>query len=193
MNIAGIILAGGASRRMGRPKPLLTIGDETFADRLIRVLSTVCQPVVLVLGHQAEAIRAGVRRLDEVWVTVNADPERGQLSSLQTGLRAVPAAHEAAMFVPVDYPAVSEQTVARLAEAIRHAPLAIPRFGGRNGHPVCVRREIVEELLALPVEGQAREVIHRRHELARFIECDDPGIVNDIDEPADYQRLAERR
>ena len=82
--IAGIILAAGASSRMGTPKALLDYRGETFLDRLIRVLGAVCDPVIVVLGYHAEQIRAGVN--GRVQFVVNPTPTRGQLSSLQTGL-----------------------------------------------------------------------------------------------------------
>ena len=88
--IAGIILSAGASRRMGTPKALLQLNDETFLDRLIRLFSEVCSPVIVVLGDQADQIRSGIRRGSEARFVVNPDPERGMLSSLQCGLRSGP-------------------------------------------------------------------------------------------------------
>ncbi|HXF27317.1 MAG TPA: NTP transferase domain-containing protein, partial [Bryobacteraceae bacterium] len=82
--ICGLILAAGASRRMGTSKALLTVGGETFLDRLIGLLSVVCEPVIVVTGHDA------LQAKDGMFVT-NPEPERGMLSSLQCGLRAVPA------------------------------------------------------------------------------------------------------
>ncbi|MCP5113563.1 MAG: NTP transferase domain-containing protein, partial [bacterium] len=111
--LAGLILAGGASRRMGEPKALLDIWGETFVDRLIRVLGAHCDPVVVVLGHEAERVRAGVERAAEF--VINPAPGRGQLSSMQCGLRAVPGECDGVMFTPVDYPAVKESTVAAVA------------------------------------------------------------------------------
>ncbi|MDX2151828.1 MAG: nucleotidyltransferase family protein [Bryobacteraceae bacterium] len=193
MNVSAVILAGGASRRMGRPKALLAIGGETFGDRLIATYGTVCRPVVLVLGHDGEMIRAGLRRADEAVVVVNPGPERGQLSSLQVGIRALPAETEAAVFTPVDYPDVRAETVARLVRAVADTPVAIPEFEGRHGHPVAVRRQVLDEILALPVDAQARDVIRRYRSETRFVECGDPGTVNDIDWPADYERLVAGR
>ena len=89
--IAGIILAGGASRRMGTPKALLRFQNETFLDRLIGVFSPVCDPVIVVVGLHADQIRAGIERADDVRFAVNPDPERGMLSSLQCGLALLPS------------------------------------------------------------------------------------------------------
>jgi CTP:molybdopterin cytidylyltransferase MocA len=91
VSVAGLILAAGASTRMGRPKPLLVYQGETFLDRLIRVFGTCCSPVVVVLGHGAETIRAGLRRAAEAVIVLNENWANGQLSSMQCGLRAVPA------------------------------------------------------------------------------------------------------
>src|SRR5258706_7581165 len=100
---------------MGTPKALLDYRGETFVGRLVRVLETKCSPVIVVLGYQAEAIRPGIPATARI--VVNPDPSRGQLSSLQTALEAFPADASGFAFIPVDSPAVSENTVAMLADA----------------------------------------------------------------------------
>ena len=138
--IAGIILAAGASSRMGNPKALLEYRGETFVNRLVRLLSYGCERVIRGLGYHAETIRA---RMDGAEIVVNPDPSRGQLSSLQTGLREVPQDVEAVLFTPVDSPSVRESTITRVVEAFRsrneNTLLVIPRFNGRRGHPVARR------------------------------------------------------
>src|SRR5205807_144871 len=126
-----IILAAGASSRMGSPKALLEYRGETFINRLVRVLSDVCDPVIVALGHHARIIEAGTR--GHARFVVNPDPDRGQLSSLQTALQALPAEAEAFLFVPVDCPSVEPETVALLLKAFAdHGAstlLVIPRRG----------------------------------------------------------------
>ncbi|MGH9593849.1 MAG: nucleotidyltransferase family protein, partial [Bryobacteraceae bacterium] len=104
--IAGIILAAGASSRMGTPKALLDYRGETFVGRLMRVLGAVCDPVMVVLGYHAAEI--GARVPANVRVVLNPDPDRGQLSSLQTALAALPVEADGFAFVPVDSPAAEE-------------------------------------------------------------------------------------
>jgi CTP:molybdopterin cytidylyltransferase MocA len=190
--IAGIILAGGASRRMGSPKALLDYRGERFANRLVRVLSTVCDPVIMVLGHQGDLIRPHVQ--GRVRFVVNPDPERGQLSSLQIALAAVPAAAEGFMFTPVDCPAMEPETVKQLADtlATRDADtmFVIPSYRGQHGHPVCGVRELIPEFLALPPTGQAREVVHRHVDRTQYVNVDDAGVLVDIDDRTAYERLA---
>jgi CTP:molybdopterin cytidylyltransferase MocA len=189
--VAGIILAAGASQRMGTPKALLDYRGETFAARLVRVLGGVCGPVWVVLGHHAEQIRPHVP--GGARVAINPDPDRGQLSSLQTALAQLPRESEGFAFIPVDCPAVAESTVAALARAFaRRTPgtlLVIPRMDGQRGHPVFAARAIAEELLALAPSATARDVVHRHVSRTEYVEVDDAGIFADIDTPEAYRRL----
>lgn len=189
--IAGLILSGGASRRMGVPKALLTLEGETFLDQLIRAFSTVCCRTVVVLGHGAERIEAGTARSREVLFCTNPDPERGMLSSLQCGLSALAPAPDAVIFTPVDYPNIQHSTIEQLAQAfaLHAAPVTIPVHDRERGHPVCISREIIEQLLGLPTEAQARDVLRANRHLTHFVEVSDPGILADIDYPEDYRRL----
>ena len=190
--IAGIILAAGASSRMGSPKALLEYRGETFIQRLVRVLSAVCDPVIVVLGYHADALHSAV---PDATIVVNPAPERGQLSSLQTGLSALPSAAEGFLFTPVDSPAVKIATVERLASEFQRRDPAtlfvIPRFEGKRGHPVFAARTIANELSALPLTAQARQVIHAHVSDTLYIDVDDPGILTDIDDREAYRRLSE--
>ena len=127
-------------------------------------------------------------------MVVNEQYREGQLSSLQCGIRALPPDAEGFLFMPVDVPMVTPGTVAALAGAFPEegrAPVAVPRFRGRHGHPVCCTREVGKELLALGSGAQAREVIHRHAARTCYVDVDDPGILRDIDDPEAYRALLE--
>lgn len=192
--IAGIILAAGESSRMGTPKALLDYRGETFVGRLVRVLGANSQPVLVVLGYHADVIRKKVPA--DAHVVVNLDPSRGQLSSLQTGLAALPAEADGFAFIPVDSPAVESDTVAKLIQAFdRRDPstlFVIPRQSGRRGHPVVAARSIAAEFLALPPTAEAREVVHAHVDRTEYVDVDDDGIFTDVDDPEAYRRLKER-
>ena len=185
--IAGLILAAGESRRMGSPKALLDIGGQTFLDHLVASFSGICAPVIVVLGHGAEQVRAGLRAANEAVFVVNADYRLGQFSSMQCGLRAVPAEARGVIFSLVDHPAVRPSTLSRLAATA--APLVIPRLNGRRGHPVFFSHILVAEFLALPADASARMVVERHAAEIEYIDVDDPGILQDIDDPETYRRL----
>jgi molybdenum cofactor cytidylyltransferase len=191
--IAGIILAAGASSRMGTPKALLDYRGETFCNRLIRVLGMVCDPVIVSLGYHAEEIRAAAAHGNARFV-VNPDPSRGQLSSLKTALAEVPDEAEGFLFLPVDSPAAEPETVRLIVKALDRPDrplLVIPRHNGRNGHPVCARRALIQEFLALPPEAQAKEVVRRHVDRTHYLDTFDAGVLSDIDDPEAYRILQE--
>lgn len=189
---AGVILAAGASSRMGgHPKALLEYRGETFVARLVRVLSTVCDPVIVVLGYHADRVRPAIPA--NARVVSNPAPERGQLSSLQTGLAEMPQQAEGFMFVPVDCPAAEPATVAHISAAFvsraAGVQFVVPQYRGKHGHPVCASREIALEMLALPATAQARDVVHAHVAHTLYVDVDDPGILTDIDNLARYNNL----
>ncbi|HEX4593602.1 MAG TPA: nucleotidyltransferase family protein [Bryobacteraceae bacterium] len=193
--IAGLILAGGASRRMGTPKALLRLQNETFLDRLIRIFSTVASPVIVVLGYQSDQIRSGIERASEVTFAVNPDPERGMLTSLQCGISMLPAETEAVMFTPVDHPHLQSETLQKLADRFEseRAPVIVPTYGGEHGHPVCIARALAGELLALPPTAMASDVIHKYVPQTVYVEVDDPAVTTDVDDPEAYAGLLAQR
>jgi CTP:molybdopterin cytidylyltransferase MocA len=195
VSTAGLILSAGESRRMGTAKALLHYAGETFLDRLVGLLARRCDPVIVVLGAGAGEIEArAVRRARFVR---NADYQRGQTSSMQCGLREVPAEADGVLFTLVDHPAVAPATIDALlapagqGEASSRPLVRVPRYRGRRGHPVWFSRELIAEFLALPEGAAARDVVHKHAERTGFIDLDDPGIVADIDDPAAYRGLVE--
>jgi molybdenum cofactor cytidylyltransferase len=191
--LAAVVLAGGASSRMGRPKALLEYGGETFLDRLVRLFSARCRFVCAVLGHDAEQIARGLAQVVKPVLVLNPRPDRGQLSSLQCGLRALPPGISAAFFHPVDIPGVSDSTIERLAGVWAESPAGIlvvqPAHNGHKGHPVLVAPAVIAELLTLPAEASAREVLQRRAAQTLTVGVPDPHIRRDTDTPEEYQRL----
>ena len=173
---------------MGRDKALLPYAGTTFLERLIRLFTAHVSPVVVVLGHNADRIAASLPPEDAARVVLNPDYRRGQFSSLQTGLRALPA-DSAALVTLVDHPAVAESTVLAIL-AHSTAPLVIPRHGERRGHPILLSRRLIDELLALPPDATAKQVVHAHLPEAVLLDVADPGVLRDVDTPADYGLLS---
>lgn len=190
---AAVILAGGASSRMGAPKALLRYRGETFLDRLVRLFGEHCAPVVAVVGHSADLVVRGLARPDAALLVVNPRPERGQFSSLQAGLRGTGGAADAVFFHPVDTPAIEARTIGQLCAAWAGAPAGTlvlkPRWHGRTGHPVLIAAALAREWLALPAESSAREVLRGHAAATLTVDVDDAGIVRDADTPEDYEQL----
>ncbi len=190
--IAGVILAAGESSRMGRDKALLTFQGRNFVETAISVLRDAkLSPVVTVLGHHAEEIRRA-SNLHDVRVVVNEKYSLGQTCSLQAGLRALADQEiEAVVLWLVDHPGVSSQTVGLLVDKFRetHAPVVIPRYHGERGHPVLISRALFDDLLQLsPGEG-ANTVMRSHRDRTAWIEVDDPGVRQDVDDPESFRQL----
>lgn len=188
MNAAAIILAAGESRRMGRPKALLPFRDGTFLSAIARNLGRHCAPVIAVFGF--DAARVSQAAPSGVMAVENRDYAQGMLTSLKAGLRAVPEACDTVVFTLVDHPAVLDSTVDAVMQSA--AAIAIPRFENRRGHPVLIRRRIAEEFLREPLAAKVRDTIDRHASEIEYIEVTDPGIADDIDDPALYEKLIAR-
>ena len=191
LSVAGLILAAGESRRMGFPKALLRYREETFLDRLAGLFAARCSPVIVVLGAEAERIRAAGVPSGPTAATFVANPDwaRGQTTSMQCGLRAVPPEADGVLFTLVDHPAVAPATIDALLAGPPATLLRVPRYHGRRGHPIWFSREIVPEFLALAETGAARDVVRGHASQTEFLDVDDPGILADIDDPAAYRGL----
>jgi CTP:molybdopterin cytidylyltransferase MocA len=185
----GLILAAGESRRMGSPKALLEYRGETFLDRLIGLFSRRCSPVIVVLGAQRAIVQSGLRRASEALLVENPDFSQGQITSMRCGLRAAPANTDGVLFTLVDHPAVAPATIDILVESVGPAPLRIPRFEGRRGHPIWISKSLVPQFLALPPGSSARDVVARHAGEIAYIDVDDSGILADVDDPAAYANL----
>jgi molybdenum cofactor cytidylyltransferase len=190
--IAGLILAAGESSRMGTPKATLAYRGRTFLEWIVETLrSAGIERIVVVLGHRAWEIQALVKS-EAIEVVINPDYRSGQTSSLQTGLRALASDDpEAFLLCLVDHPAISAGTVRGIVSAFREgdAPVVIPTYHGRRGHPVLIARRLFEELLGLTRDEGADSVVRRYRPATRYVEIEDEGVVIDVDNPEDYRRL----
>lgn len=180
--IVGIVLAAGRSSRLGFPKALAKVDDETFAARATRALRDGgCDEVCVVVGppHATEIAAS----LGDVTAVHNPDPDRGMLSSLQVGIAFALAQPrlEAVLFSLVDHPRVRPETV-RLMIAARTDGALRPVYQGRGGHPVLLSVELARELARAPVEASTRDLLRGR---LADVAVDDPGVVEDIDTNAE--------
>ena len=198
--IPGVILAGGASSRMGgRPKALLPTGrgDETFLGRIASTLvAGGVDDVVVVAGYHDQAIRRFVEGLPTpVRLLTNLNAGEGQLSSLLVALRAVDRPQLRAVIVTlVDLPLVSASTVRAVLDGYRRtgAPLVRPERDGRHGHPVLFDRSLFDELRAADPEHGAKPVVRAHAARGLDVPTEDDGAFTDIDTPQDYERVFDR-
>jgi molybdenum cofactor cytidylyltransferase len=198
--LTGMVLSAGESTRMGSPKALLSgPSGRPFVTHIVRTLRAAGLADILVItgSHHAsieEAImREGVR--ESVRLIRNPDPSRGQLSSIWTGLDALPANANALLMTLVDVPMIDVRTVSAVVEAWRltRAPIVRPIVNGRRGHPVIFDRCVFDELRTAPLDTGARAVVKAHWSDSVDVPVDDPGCVVDIDTRADYDRLRQNQ
>jgi molybdenum cofactor cytidylyltransferase len=194
--IPAIVLAAGKSSRMGRPKATLPLDDgDTFLTRIVRTfVNAGVEDVVVVVGHDADAIVASCSNVAGLAARFvdNPDYERGQLSSLLTGLRVVDRPGVVAVLVTlVDVPLVSAATVRAVVERYRitHAPIVRPVQGDRHGHPVLIDRSLFDALRHADPSAGAKSIIRANVSSAGDVQVDDPGAFADADTPEEYERL----
>jgi molybdenum cofactor cytidylyltransferase len=191
-----IVLAAGASSRMGEPKQRLFFEGETLLGRAVRAaLETGCRPVVVVLGAEASVL------LEEIAATgalpvVNQSWAEGLSSSLRCGLRVLEDSAEAAVVMLCDQPFVTGDVIRRLVDAyLKERSLLVASVYEASGERTCgvpalFSRALFPELSALRGASGARHVIARHKAEATLIEV--PEAAFDVDTPGDFERLTER-
>jgi molybdenum cofactor cytidylyltransferase len=176
---------------MGYPKPLLRVGAESFIARTTALALGVASRLVIVLGAHAERVRPAVARDSRITVVENPNFNRGQLSSLKVALAEVMAGGADAVVVHLaDHPMVAPATFRALVDGYRDTakPIVVARYRGRRGHPVIFDRAVFAELMAAPEDQGARVVVNADAARVVYVDVDDPGVVLDLDTPADLAR-----
>lgn len=194
MSLAGVVLTGGRSARMGSPKALLDFRGQPFVVRILEALEALeVKTRVVVVGPDAPRIQPALAGHDCL-IVENTDVDGGPIASLRAALRALqPVRPSAVLAWPVDLPHVRVTTVERLIETFRRepAPAVVPTFAERRGHPVLWGAALFEELLTSDAATRhgARAVLHAHAGEIVPVAVDDPAVIDDLNTPEDYERL----
>lgn len=189
--ISAIILAAGQSRRMGQPKMLLPWDRSTVIEHVITTfLKAEVEPILVVTGGARELVEAVIAR-HPVQVVYNRDHATGEmLSSLQCGLRALPAEAQATLIGLGDQPQVREASVRAVCQAYRQdrTRLIVPSFQRRRGHPWLIARPLWQELLEMQPPQSPRDFLNRHADEIHYVNVETASVLDDLDTPEDYQR-----
>ena len=199
---AAIILAAGTSSRMGEAgnKLLLPLHTRPVLAHVIEaVLGSRARPIILVLGHQAEEVKAHIRpalREDALEIVENADYAQGQSTSMKAGLRALLTSHAeqdlaSVIFLLGDQPMITPAMIDRLIAQREQTGrlIALPLYGGRRGNPVIFSLELVPELLRVDGDEGGRSIIKRHPREITALEMGEEAANFDVDTWDAYQQV----
>ena len=191
---AAIVLAAGSSSRMGSSKALLPWDGMTLVGYALReLLAAGASQIVVVVGADAEQVLAAIPESDAIARVVNVAFASGRSSSIRLGAAAIPPGCGALIVQSVDQPCPSA-ILRMLYEAAENdgVDVAVPAFGGRRGHPICLAGRLLPELADVREEDEGLRAVVRRHADARHEVQVDSAIVhlnlNDPDAYADALR-----
>jgi len=192
--IPALVLAAGRSSRMGRAKATLPVDErDTFLSRIVRtLLAAGVDDVVIVLGHDANLIAGSfTTSLLPARFALNREYDRGQLSSIRTGLAVVDRPGVTAVLVAlVDVPLVAESTVRAILARYREtgAPIVRPVHGHRHGHPILIDRSLFDLVRSSDDALGLKPIVRAHASAAGDVTVDDEGAFMDIDTIEEYQR-----
>jgi molybdenum cofactor cytidylyltransferase len=190
MQVGCVILAAGASTRMGANKMLLPVDGVPMVRRAVRVArEAALTPIVVVVGHEAALVRQAL--VDDACVFVENPAFTGPTStSLHAGLQALDASVHATFVMLGDMVHTSSAMLRTLLEELlrSNAPLAVSRYGDVLAPPLLFRRALWPELLAWHGEGCGKAVVKVHEHEAAIVDWAEPQLT-DIDTPSDYAAL----
>jgi molybdenum cofactor cytidylyltransferase len=193
--MCALVLAAGRSQRMGTQKLVLPVGGQPMVARIVdQLLAGPVNRVFAVIGADADRIRAALGGRPVTFV-VNADQQGEMLSSVRCGLAALPPECTAALIVLGDQPGLTADVAARLWQAFQTADrgIVVPTSHGRRGHPLLVALRYRDEILTRYEAVGLRGLLQAHPEDVYEVEVGTPRVLEDVDTPQDFERLAGRR
>ncbi len=193
-SLVAVVLAAGRATRMGRPKALLPIGGRAVIEHVIdTLLHAEMKEIRVVVGHARERISPLIKA-NGARIVVNAQYDQGMFSSVQAGLRELPAGTAGVLILPVDIALVRPWTVRYLARRFCESPdhIVYPEFNGRRGHPPIIPLNRVPQIHSFQAPGGLRACLETSAGAALDVPVPDRHVLFDMDTPADYEALLQR-
>lgn len=194
MDVSGVILAAGESKRMGKPKALLEIGER----KVVRILSDeylkggVSELVIVVnpvIAGEVERELAAYKS-HNVKLVVNNDYRKGMFTSVKAGV--AQARYSTIILGLVDNPLVRSSTIAVLINSFGDSDVLIPRHAGKKGHPVMFSEKVRSRIVCAEDSTTLRDLLEEFDKSTRFVEIEDEGVLIDMDRREDYESILQR-
>lgn len=190
--LVAVVLAAGRGRRMGQTKQLLPWGNSTVVAATLRqALASQADEIMLVTGHDSEAVAGAAAGLP-VTIVYNPDHDSGEmLSSLQVAVKALPAGTSAILVMLADQPFIPIPLLNQLIQAYRdgHGTIVAPLFAGKRGNPVLIGAAHFAELIALPLGSAPRQLFQENPAAVFLLPVTEKAVIQDLDRPEDYEAL----
>jgi molybdenum cofactor cytidylyltransferase len=176
-------LAAGLSSRAESYKMTLPFNNKTVIENTIDNMLDFCKRIIVVGGHLIENLQPIVDKYSKVELVFNEDYLQGMYSSVKKGMSCI--REDRFFFTPGDYPMITSEVYKELL--LHNAPIVIPTFQGRKGHPILFNSEVIKDVLHCAAYRTLREVINNKQTVLTAVSCS--GILMDLDTRSDYHKL----
>jgi molybdenum cofactor cytidylyltransferase len=187
MGVEGIILAAGLSSRAASYKMTLAFNNKTVIENTIDNMLGFCKKVFVVGGYKIENLQPIVEKYSKVELVLNEDYMQGMYSSVKKGMSCI--REDNFFFTPGDYPLITPEVYSELL--LHKAPVVIPTFEGRRGHPILFNSDITYDVKHCTTYKTLREVIRTKYIVLTEVNC--RGIIMDLDTIEDYEMMIASR
>jgi len=188
-HLSAIILAAGESTRMGEPKALVNFGKNSFLQTIRNNLTkSGVEHIVTVLGYAANEIILKLNLQEDDFI-IHKNYRLGQFSSFQAGVKRLPPETKGAFLCLVDQPQIQPEVFYQLRQAFEMYPgkIIIPAFQGKRGHPTVFPGSLFSEIIAVPANSTAKEIIYSHREIILEMNIPDKSILWNLNTKKDLK------
>ena len=192
MDVSGVLLSAGESKRMGQPKALLKFGERSNIENLLdEYLSSQLDKIIVVTGFNGESLKKFIEKKTKdkkLKIVINEHYNLGMFSSVQKGIAEI--SRGGILIGIVDNPFTNSTVIDELIENFSGGKIVIPDYHGKGGHPVIIPFSLREEILnANPEKTSLKDVFSCHLDMIKRIKFEDQTITFDMDTVEDYNRL----
>lgn len=202
MNVEGIILAAGFSKRAGTFKMALEFNNKTIIENCVETMHAFCSKVYVVTGYKSYIIEKILKdKYNNVFIVNNTSYEEGMFTSVREGIRHIGG--DKFFITPGDYPDIRKSTYEKLLEASSSnkkqateiieeiVPVIVPEFNGRRGHPILIDSIYKDEILNEKAYKSLRDFVNNKG--VKLVQVEDSGILMDVDTLEDYNMILNQK
>lgn len=188
--LTAIILAAGASTRMGIDKPLLRFpsGKSLLEDQVERLAAAGIKNIYVVIGHHADQIKSALTNLNVKWIE-NRSWQSGSFSSLQTGIKNIPDIESGVLVLPIDAAGISPSTIKDTAsKGLTTKKPVVSLYDKQKGHPVYLEKKICLTILTAKSDTRLDLILEDEKDLLT-LQTSDANVLKNINTPEEWKQF----